>query len=297
MKQITKVRTLSDAIAMISSGDTVAVGGRGKTGRPVSLAREIARQRKHGLRLVCFGSGIEVEMLVGAGCVDRIDCACDERAPDIERLAVRQERAPHTVTLAVHEEEVVLASYRAGAAGIPFQPLGAAVSADDDPWVKRCTSPYSGTVVPCVAAMRPDVAILHAEIADRDGNVRLAPNHAGNDDTDLVLARAAKTVIVSVEQFVSSAAIAADTSAPMLRTANVACVVEAPYGAWPYAFDTRYRCDEAMFYEYVRLSRHPDTFAEWMRDSVFGPPDHDAFLERIGARRLLVLTTRLAVKA
>lgn len=285
------MRSLRDAVASIPDGATVALGGHDRKGRPVALARELARQRRRGLHLLCFGIGIDTHLLIDAGAVERIDCADDENV-SVLRKGIAQ--AP---LFTLHTEAVLRAALRAGAEGIAFQPLGAqAVSHHSDAWLKPCTCPFSGAVASSVAATRPDVAILHAQMADRDGNVRLAPAHGNNDNSDLLEARAATTVIVSVEQIVSRETIAASTSQPLLDAANVSCVVEAPYGAWPYAFPTRYHSDDAMCEAFARASQREDSFAGWLRDSALGQADHETCLQQIGARRLLTLTTRLAAK-
>lgn len=306
MKQRTKVRTLREAVALIADGDRVAIGGCATIGRPVALAAEIVRQRRRGLRLVCQGGGVDIDMLASAGCAERIDCARDERASDIDPVIARRSSGSLAVPRVVHEKAAVLAGLSAAAAGVPFWPIAGDAAASADAWMKSCTSPFSGERVCCIEALRPDVAILHATMADRDGNVRLASNSmhrasgalgASDVPVDLVLARAASAVIVSVEQIVSGEAIDAASFAPLLRTDQVACVVEAPYGAWPYAFDARYRRDDAMLDEFARALPDSDAFARWLHDSVLGQPDHDALLVRLGARRLLSLTTRLAVNA
>ncbi|MFP6558927.1 CoA-transferase [Paraburkholderia sp. B3] len=288
-----KVRSLRDAVAGIPDGATVALGGSGLVGRPVALARELARQRRRALHLLCFGIGIDARLLVDAGAVERIDCAADEDASGLCEGIRRTSTAP---ILERHDAVVMRAALGAGAGGTSFQPLAEATVAGEDAWLKPCTCPFSGVVAASVAAVRPNLAIIHAQLADRDGNARLAPTHMG-DDVDLLLARAATTVIVSVEQIVSRETIAALASQPLLDAAKVSCVVEAPYGAWPYGFGARYRSDDAMCDEFSRAARCEDSFAGWLRESALGEPDHDACLQRIGARRLLALATQLYAKA
>jgi glutaconate CoA-transferase subunit A len=140
-------------------------------------------------------------------------------------------------------------------------------------------------------ALRPDVALLHAHFADEEGNVRFAVEEWDAELPDLLLARSAKTVIVSVEQVVSREAIAARTAEPFLPGSLVSCVVEAPYGAYPGAFETRYAADEEALAEAAEAARSPAALRAWLDAHVFGPPDHAAHLDRIGVRRLMAVST------
>ncbi len=139
--------------------------------------------------------------------------------------------------------------------------------------------------------LRPDIVLLHAQWADADGNVRFAMDQWEAEFPDLLLAKTATKVIVSVEQIVSSQAIARRPAAPFLSGKALACVVEAPYGAYPAACDTRYEADQAALGEIAEATRSHQALRVWLDTHVFKPGDHWAAIDAVGSRRLLGITT------
>ncbi|MFC7397838.1 CoA transferase subunit A [Chelatococcus sp. GCM10030263] len=145
-------------------------------------------------------------------------------------------------------------------------------------------------------ALRPDVVLLHAHFADDAGNLRFAAEEWEPELPDLLLARSARTVIVSVEQLVSREAIAARPTKPFLAGSVIACVVEAPFGAYPGACETRYAADGQALAEAVEAARSPAALGAWLDAHVFSTADHAARLDRIGARRLMAVSTNRALR-
>jgi glutaconate CoA-transferase subunit A len=152
-------------------------------------------------------------------------------------------------------------------------------------------SSVSGTDGRSFRTLRPDIVLLHAQWADADGNVRFALDQWDADFPDLLLAKAGAKVIVSVEQVVSGPAIARRPTDPFLSGEVVACIVEAPYGAYPAACDTRYDADPEALGEIADAARSHRALRTWLDAHVFKPCDHWAALDAIGSRRLLGITT------
>ncbi|WP_158266740.1 CoA-transferase [Alsobacter soli] len=151
------------------------------------------------------------------------------------------------------------------------------------------TAAPSGAGAPSLA-LRPDVVLLHGEWADSVGDVRFPVETWEPESPDLLLAQAGASVIASVEQIVSAEAITRRATDPCLPGATIACVAEAPYGAYPTACETRYEVAEQALAEAVAAIRAPETLDAWLDAHVFGPADHWSALDRIGARRLLGVT-------
>jgi glutaconate CoA-transferase, subunit A len=149
----------------------------------------------------------------------------------------------------------------------------------------------SGTWDSHFRILRPDFVLLHAQWADADGNVRFAMDQWEAEFPDVLLAKIGTKVIVSVEQVVSSQAIARRPADPFLSGKAVACVVEAPYGAYPAACDTRYEADHEALGEIAEAARSRQALRAWLDAHVFKPGDHWAALDAIGSRRLLGITT------
>jgi glutaconate CoA-transferase, subunit A len=245
MSRQPKLGALTDAVAMIADGATLAVGGRAHRRMPMALLREIARQRKQGLHIV------------------RLD-----RAMNLDVLKETKS------TFVAGDERVLRARLEAAARGLPFMPLEPHVNSVLGSATEAVDDPFGGAAVLVAAALRPDVAILHAHVADCFGNVALDADSDTESLFDATLARAAARVIVSVEQIVSEETIRHSGARVLLGSENVACVVEAPYGAHPCACDARYAHDAGTIDE----------------SSV----DHASYLQAVGSRRLFSLTRRLA---
>jgi glutaconate CoA-transferase subunit A len=247
MERQHKVGTLTDAVAMIRDGATLAVGGRANRRVPMALVREIARQGRRSLRIVRLDRDMNLDAWIKGDC--------------------------HIVE---GDEHVLRARLGAAAAGLAFMPLDPSADWSSDRAVEAVDDPFTGKAVRIAAALRPDVAILHAHTADRHGNVALDADCDPTPMFDATMARASKRVIVSVEQIVSDETIRRSAPRLLLRADQVACVIEAPYGAHPSACDARYDHDPK----------------EFETDAI----DHDVYLQHVGARRLFSLTRQLSTR-
>jgi glutaconate CoA-transferase subunit A len=274
-----KISLIADAVATIADGASLAIGGRAGQRIPMALIREIARQRKTDLRVISLGGAVHLDVLAAAGCIGALDCSADEaRAAEIQ------------ASTSTHGEHVMFARYRAASAGIPFVPLEAAVDHAHDAWVMSVADPFTGRPSAVVAALRPDVAIIHAHMADAFGNVSIDADCSNHHAIDMDMARAAASVIVSVEQIVSAETIRRRPHGTVLAGKHVTRVVEAPYGAHPGRCHARYACDETALAHYRLALEDTKTFAAWLRHNVFELADHGDYLARIGAKRLFALT-------
>ncbi|MCL4664805.1 hypothetical protein L0Z14_30270 [Burkholderia multivorans] len=229
---------------MIDDGATLAIGGRANRRVPMALVRELARQQKRDLRIVHLDRAMNLDLLA-ASYVDG-------------------------------DKRLLQARLQAASMGLAFMPLASSADLVRDHTTEAVDDPFTGGTVLVASALRPDVAIIHAHMADRFGNVVMDADCEAQPAFDATLARAAKRVIVSVEQIVSEETIAQCARRMLLRADEVACVTEAPYGAHPASCDKRYARD-----------------AQWCDETA---SDHDAYLRGIGARRLFSLTRRFATK-
>ncbi len=140
---------------------------------------------------------------------------------------------------------MLLGRLRAAAAGLPFLPTRAAMHSDlvAARGMREVADPYTGISYLAVPALAPDVAFIHAWRADAAGNVQMPwpPDHLA--DVDVLLARAAKRVVVTVERIVPSDEVARSSERTVLFGFEVGAVVEAPRGAWPTASAPDYPAD------------------------------------------------------
>jgi glutaconate CoA-transferase subunit A len=290
-----KIASLAEAVALVRNGDTVALGGHTLRRHPMAAAAEIIRQRKRDLHVLGWNSGIEFDLLVGAGCVKVVETSYVGISGF--GLAKNYRRAAESgeIEIREHSEISALDMFRAGASGMAF--IASSVLAGTDvpatnPRIATVTDPFTGRPCTAVAAVRPDVAIIHAHTADRHGNVQLDDLHWPDNDADTFIGWSGKTTIVTVEQLVSDEAIRARPERTILPRDAVTCVVEAPYGAYPCACDSRYTYDLSFVGDYYAASASAESFRRHLDQWVFGVRDHAEFLERVGVDRLLTISTR-----
>ncbi len=221
--------SLAEAASLVQPGMTLALGGNLLYRRPVAFVTELLRRPlpPTDLTLLCFTAGYESDLLVGAGCVARTrTCYFGLEAFG---LAPMFTQAASAGTVQVIEETEASLAYgiRARMAGVGFMPSQAWLGTDLPrlrPDVKTVRDPYSGEELIAFPAVAADVAVLHALVADRRGNVRLNKNLG----IDPELAVIAEHVIVTAERVVDRL----DDDADLPGTL-VTGVVHAPRGAWP----------------------------------------------------------------
>lgn len=233
-----RIIPLDEAAALVQPGDTLALGGNMLYRRPVALVRALLRRADppRNLTLLAITAGYESDLLVGAGLVSRTrTCYFGLEAFGFAPMFTAAVQAGRCTV--IEETEASLAfGIRAQMAGVGFMPSPAWRGTDLPalrPDVKSVVDPYSGEELVAFPAIRCDVAVIHALIADRLGNARLNKNLG----IDLELAVIAGTVIITAETVVDRLG-EAD-----LPGALVDAVVEAPRGAWPTSCYPRYPID------------------------------------------------------
>jgi glutaconate CoA-transferase subunit A len=264
-----KVVDAETALSVIRAGDAVSFGGATLRRKPVGLAAAIGRSDVTGLRLQVWLGSFDVDVLVGTGRVAELDIAYTGFGPLGLPRATRRAVESGRVTVRNWSEASFVAAVRAAGQGLDFAVnrslLGTSMA---DEIGTRIESPITGRPVVAVPALVADVAILHAQAADRWGNVyRERPNTT--DDIDPLMASAARHVIVSVEEIV-------DTDDPRFSRDDVVipgmwvdAVVESPRGAWPTACDGRYGVDLEAVQSYLDTSVTDEGVRDWVR--AWGP--------------------------
>lgn len=295
MTQPSKVRSLADAVSLIADGHVVAIGGHTARRHPMALVREIIRQGRRNLHVAGWNNGIDMDMLVGAGCVSTVETSYVGIGSLGLARNFRRSCEAGTLKVIEHSETTAMDRFRAASIGLPLFPSKTGLGTDlpsTNPHLKPFADPFTGETWMAVEAIHPDVAIIHAHTADAQGNVQLDPERWHDNSPDVMIARSAKTVIVSVEQIVSEQAIMSRPIDTILPRTDVTCIVEAPYGAHPCCCDARYDYDMAHLRRYHEASGAAEDFARWLDDFVTGPADHWAYLEKIGVQRLMDVSTR-----
>lgn len=238
----------------LDDGDLLAMGGLFKQGRPMALVREVIRSGRSRLKLISSpGSGFDADLLIAAGCVAETFLPAvtleDRMCPSFRNAVERG-----TVTAHCVDALSVVGGFLAAANGVPFQPVSAWKGSDvpkHNPLIAPIDCPFTGEKLFATRAIRPKLALLHAQEGDVYGNVR---HLATMTYADQMIARAADKVIVSVDRIVSTDEIVARPRETSIPCIYVDAIVEVPYGAHPTGSFPLYSIDEQHIEHYASLA-------------------------------------------
>lgn len=241
--------SLSDARAQFSDGQVISIGGMTLYRRPCALVRELLASGAKDLTLMSFTSGIESDLLVGAGRVSTVrSCYFGLEVFGLAPMFTRF--ASDGAIKIIEETEATLAQgFAAKLNHLGFLPVQGLLGTDIlsvRPDLKVVTCPYTGARHVAVPALAPDVALLHASMADEAGNVVLG----GNLAADREIAMLAKKVIISVDRVVPREALP-EGGVDLPLVGRDVMLVRAEGGAWPTSCHPHYGLDGGALLAYV----------------------------------------------
>jgi glutaconate CoA-transferase, subunit A len=273
--------SLKEAIAeLVADHDGIAMEGFTHL-IPFAAGHEIIRQRKRNLHLVRMTPDLIYDQLIGMGCARALTFSWggNPGVGSLHRLRDAAEHAwPKPLELDEHSHAGMAAAYCAGAARLPFGVLRGYLDNDLEsvnPRIRRIECPFTGERLAAVPAINPDVTILHAQRADREGNVAIH----GIIGAQREAAMAARTLIVTVEEVVDRLPPAMNSI--VLPHWIVSAVVHCPGGAYPSYAQGYYARDNAFYQAWDDIARDRDRFLEWMQRHVLETGDHAAFLSTL----------------
>jgi glutaconate CoA-transferase subunit A len=274
-------RSLHDAVAEhVHDGDTIALEGFTHL-IPFAAGHEIIRQRRKNLTLVRMTPDIIYDQMIGMGCADKLifSWAGNPGAGSLHRFRDAVEHSyPHALEIEEHSHAGMATRYQAGAAGLPFGILRGYAGTDlasITPTIRWVTCPFTEEKLAAVPALRPDVGVICAQQADREGNVMMWGITGVQKETVLASTR----TIVLVEEVVDS--FSPRTNGVVLPSWVVGDIAVVPRGSYPsYAQDYSERAN-AFYAQWEPVSQDREMFQAWMSDHVLGTPDHGAFLESL----------------
>jgi glutaconate CoA-transferase, subunit A len=289
-----RIIDLEAALDHVRPGMTVAIGGFINSSHPMLVVRGLIRRGIKDLVVVgAASSGLEVDLLIAAGCARRIVAPYvggEALAPIGPAFRAAAERG--LVEVYELDEAMYYAALRAAAQRVPFNPWRSGVGTSFplvNPAIKVFTDPCNGETLLAIPALNIDVAFLHAAVSDAYGNVQ----YVGHAFGDRAIYAAADLTFVQVERVVSNEEIRRDPLRTVVPGADG--VIRAPFGAHPFASPGFYTEDAEHIRAYVRAAgqwaKENDRTAldQYLQTFIHAPADHVGYLESVGLRRLLAL--------
>jgi len=287
----------------VRDGDQVALGGFTVSRNPMHLVREMIRQEKKELHLTVHSHGQDLELLVGAGCVRRVEIAyggVGRFAPTGYRF--KKAFLEKRIEVEDYSNFQMTLRFMAGAMGLPFMATKSGLSSDivrltgfsrqcrgkggvpahklkviDDPFDDQ------GGQVVILPPLHPDVALMHVQYAGEDGTCRID----GLTFADIEQAKASGKVIVSCEEIVPEAYIRRDPDRNCLASFMVDALVPAPYGAHPTACHRFYDYDAKHLNMFKTMAPDDDRFQDYLDQWVYPFEHQEDYLAAVGIRELM----------
>ncbi len=276
-----KLTSLSDAIATyVHDGDIVYAAGFTHL-IPFAAGHEIIRQGRRDLTLARATPDLIYDQMVAAGCARKVIFSYMGN-PGVGSLRfVRSELEAGRLEWEEYSHFGMISRLQAGATGLPFMPMKPTAAGD----LERCnsqyrtvTDPYSGEPVVVVPALKPDVAIVHVQRADADGNAHIW----GIIGEQKEAAFASKHVILTAEEIVDPAVIRSDPNRTLIPGFIVDAVCEVPYAAHPSYTQGYYDRDNAFYLEWDEISKTREAMQKYLDEWVFGVKDRAEYWQKLG---------------
>lgn len=252
---------------------------------PHAAGHEAIRQGRKRLTLIRMTPDLIYDQMIGMGCAEKLvfSWGGNPGVGSLHRLRDAVENGwPHKLELEEHSHAAMANAYEAGAANLPFAVFRGYKGVDlpkVNPRIKSVTCPYTGEVLATVPAIRPDAAVIHAQKADREGNVLLEGIVGVQKEAVLAARRSLVTVEEIVEDFGPR-----NANAVILPSWAVTAIARVPGGAYPSYAHGYYKRANDFYIAWDKIARERDTFMAWMKANVLeqGP---EVFAHHAGLAR------------
>jgi acyl CoA:acetate/3-ketoacid CoA transferase alpha subunit len=279
-----KVVTADDVVGEIRDGATIAIGGSSLSRKPMALVRALARSDRRNLRLIVNVGGPEVDLLIGTGKIAEVIFAFV--GFEVMGLAPHFRRARQDGSVRFQEwtEFTVMAGLDATIKRVPFLPTHAGLGTDllrVNTAFRTFQDPFEGQTLLAVPALRPDVALIHVNLADPQGNGVIL----GDGHMDALCAKAARRTFLSAEQILLPERLQTYGHDVRILRTIVAGIVEAPWGAHFTGCAPDYRADLTHVQEYLNAARDGSAWHEYLERYIYR--SNRDYLRALGEERSL----------
>ena len=295
-----KVTSMSEAVTrLVRPGSSLVMGAGLEAAIPFAVGHEIIRRRIGDLCLIGPISDALFDMMVGGGVVGKIIAAWVGNVGtgigyNFKRAVEKGE--PNPIEVENHSNLSVATALDAGAMGLTFgltrSLFGTDIAAEGRDFIP-VDCPFTGEKHLAVQALKPDLAVIHAQRSDEDGNAHLW----GNLGITPEAVGASRQVLITCEEIVDRQTIRSDPNRTVIPGFKVAAVVEEPWGAHPSPVQGYYGHDDDYYVGYAAATRKPEDAAEWFKEWVLQVPNRAAYLKKLGTKRMDGLKVRHSVPA
>lgn len=299
---MTKIMTLQEAVkTFIKDGCHIAIGGFTVSRNPMAITYEIIRQGKKNLHLYVHSHGQSADMLIGAGCIKRVEIAyagMGRFAPTMVRFSKAVQNGE--LEWEDYTNYQMALRFFAGSMGIPFMVTKTSLGSDiiskegfrpetrrEDKVARRKLATISNPFSPgkervvVVPAINADVALIHAQYVGDRGTVRIE----GLKFTDVEIAKCADKLIVTCEEIVPESYLRQNPDMNCIPFFLTDAIVLAPYGAHPTSCFNFYDYDAQHLNMYRKMAQDDESFKKYLSEWVY-VPGHDEYLAKVGINRL-----------
>jgi len=284
MSGVSKVATMHDAVAaLVRDGDTVAIEGFTHL-ICFAAGHEIIRQRRKDLTLARMTPDVVYDQMIGAGVASKLIFSWlgNPGVGSLHAIRRRIEKSnPAPLEIEEYSHFGMVSRYTAGAARLPFFPLRSYEDSDIprvNDKIRRVDSPYGDGPIAVVPPLNPDVAIIHAQRADEEGNTQIW----GLLGSQKEVAFASERVIVVVEEVVDASVVRADPNRTVIPGIKVDAVVEQPLACHPSYVQGYYDRDNRFYLAWDAIARDAEVFDQWLKDWVYDLTTHEDYIEKFG---------------
>ncbi len=278
---MSKLLSVSEAIGMyVNDGDTVYAAGFTHL-IPFAAGHEIIRQGKRNLTLARATPDLIYDQMVAAGCAYKVIFSYMGN-PGVGSLRiVRSAIEQGKLEWEEYSHFGMITRLQAGASGLPFLPMnqtGATSLEKANSNIKRIADPFGGNDVIVVPALNPDVAIVHVQRADNNGNAHLW----GIIGEQKEAAFAAKKVILTAEEIVDESVIRSDPNRTMIPGIVVSAVCHVPFACHPSYAQGYYDRDNEFYLAWDKVSESAETTRQYLEEWVYGVKDRNEYWAKLG---------------
>jgi glutaconate CoA-transferase subunit A len=294
-----KILPLAEAVRkLIPDGCRLRSGGIAVR-KPFAVIYEVMRQRKRDLTFLMSGWTEDADWLIGAGCVDKLEGSY--LGLEAFGLAYCYRRAvekglPRKIRIEEYSNFGMTMRFMAAAMGLPFMPIKSELGSDllrieafRHPKAHVLEDPFgTGEKVALLPACPADVALLHAQRCDEDGNAQVW----GQLGDDLWGTYAGRRILLTVEEVVPTKVIRRDPNRTIVPGFRVDAIVPVPFGGHPYQVQGYYDADAAFRKDYAERSMTLEGWQAWSDEWVYGVDGHEGYLRKLGEERLRALRAK-----